>query len=415
MSGEEAYDILIVGGGLVGASLACALAPLPLRIGVIEAAAPRDDAPRPSFDARTTALSYSSQQVFSAIDLWPAIARQGVAPIRRIHVSDRGRPGMARIEAAELGVEALGYVADNQVLGTALGAAMASLVNVDLMCPARPVHIELGSAKARVTIEEQGGERELQASLLVAADGGNSVIRKLTGARVFTAGYGQTAIIANVRPERPHQATAYERFTDTGPLALLPAFSDDPQVHRCALVWTARDEQVESIMELDETGFLQRLEQRFGGRLGRFLAIGTRHSYPLTLVHMQQQVHPRLVFIGNAAHTLHPVAGQGFNLGLRDVAALAQVVADGLRDGEAPGDAQMLRRYAGWRRRDHLQTTFFTDGLVRVFSNDLPPVALARNLGMTGLNLFPPLKRVLARSAMGFVGKLPRLARGLPL
>lgn len=415
MSGNDEYDVLIVGGGLVGASLACALAPLPLRIGVIEAAAPRGGEDHPGFDARTTALSYSSQQVFSAMGLWPTIARRGVAPIRRIHVSDRGRPGMTRIEAAEMGVEALGYVADNQVLGAALQAGMGAHANADLLCPAQPVHLELTGARARVTIQQDGAERELRAGLLVAADGGNSVVRKLTGTRVFTAGYGQTAIIANVRPERSHQATAYERFTDTGPLALLPAWSEDPQTHRCALVWTARDQQVEALMDLDEAQFLERLGQRFGTRLGRFLAASTRHSYPLTLLHMQQQVHPRLVFIGNAAHTLHPVAGQGFNLGLRDVAALAQVIAEGLREGSAPGEAESLRRYARWRRRDHLQTTAFTDGLARVFSNDFAPIALARNLGMTGLNLVPPLKRALARNAMGFVGKLPRLARGLPL
>lgn len=415
MAGNKGYDILIVGGGMVGASLACALAPLPLRIGVIEAAAPRGGEAPPSFDARTTALSYSSQQIFRALGLWPAVAEQGVAPIRRIHVSDRGRPGITRIDAAELGVDALGHVADNRVLGRALTAGMGEQANVELLCPARPVELDLSGADAKVVIEHEGEERELTASLLVAADGGNSVMRKLTGAHVFTAGYGQTAIIANVQPERAHEGTAFERFTDSGPLALLPAWSGDPAVHRCALVWTARDEQVEEIMELDDARFLEGLQQRFGRRLGRFLSVSARHSYPLTLVHMQQQVHPRLVFIGNAAHTLHPVAGQGFNLGLRDVAALAQVIAEGLRDGYSPGDAEVLRRYGRWRRRDHLQTTAFTDGLVRVFSNDFAPVAFARNLGLTGLNLVPPLKRALARSAMGFVGKLPRLARGLPL
>lgn len=411
---SEAYDVLIVGGGLVGSSLARALAPLGLRIGIVEAT-PADAPAQPSFDARTTALSYTSRQIFDVIGAWPAIAAGGMAPIRRIHVSERGRPGLTHIDAAALGVEALGYVADNRVLGAGLQAALAAQAGVEWLCPALPVHLEFGGAQAAVHIEAGGERQVLNARLVVAADGGNSAVRRLTGTPARSAGYGQTAIIANVRTEQPHRDTAYERFTETGPLALLPAWSAEPDVHRCAMVWTARDAQVEELLGLDEDAFLERLQARFGMRLGRLLAVSARHAYPLSLLHMPQQVKPRLVFIGNAAHTLHPVAGQGFNLGLRDVAALAQVLADAWRAGGDPGAPDTLRRYARWRRRDQLQTTLVTDGLVRAFSNDFLPLAVLRNLGLSGLSLVPPLKRAFARGAMGFVGKVPRLARGVPL
>ena len=219
-----------------------------------------------------------------------------------------------------------------------------------------------------------------------------------------------TAIVTNVTPGKAHGGTAFERFTDTGPLALLPMTDD-----RCAVVWSARRAEVETILGWTDTEFLARLQDRFGERLGVFQRIGKRRAYPLSLTRVHEHVRPRLVLIGNAAHSVHPVAGQGFNLGLRDVAALAEVLMDATRRGDDIGDLDVLRPYAAWRRRDNQVVAALTDGLTRIFSTSFPPLALARNLGLTAVDLLPPLKRRFMRITSGLAGRLPRLARGLPL
>ncbi|UCE88102.1 MAG: 2-octaprenyl-6-methoxyphenyl hydroxylase [Pseudomonadota bacterium] len=417
-SGSDSYDVLIAGGGLVGASLACALGNQALRVGVIEARPLKSDL-QPSFDARSVALAWGSRRVFEAMDLWADMAALGVAPIEHIHVSDRGRPGVAHLDCAQQGVEAFGYVLENRVLGQVLGAALPRYDNIDFICPATLAEFDgAGGAAVKVAINHDGEPRELSTRLLVAADGGDSMVRTLADIGTVNIDYGQSAIIANVVSARPHRNTAYERFTGSGPLAVLPACdhgSAQEAGRRCALVWTVRNSQCDEVLALDDAAFINRLQQRFGDRLGGFTRVGERHAYPLSLRHAREHVRPRLAVVGNAAHTLHPVAGQGFNLGLRDVAVLAQVVSDAVRAGQDPGSLQVLKQYANWRRRDHLQVSAFTDGLVRVFSNDSLPLAVARNLGLLALDIVPPLKGLLARHAMGFVGKLPRLARGLPL
>jgi 2-octaprenyl-6-methoxyphenol hydroxylase len=235
-------------------------------------------------------------------------------------------------------------------------------------------------------------------------------VREQLGIETAQWQYDQTAVIANITPERPHANTAYERFTDTGPLALLPLHDD-----RCALVWTVRTSQVDALMQLDDAAFLAALQERFGQRLGRLLKVGSRQAYPLNLMRARESVRARLALIGNAAHSLHPVAGQGFNLGLRDVAALADVTVEALRDGVDIGNAAVLQRYADARRRDQRGVIAFTDGLARIFANPLASVALARNLGLIAVDLLPPCKHFLSQRTMGLAGRLPRLARGLPL
>jgi 2-octaprenyl-6-methoxyphenol hydroxylase len=217
-------------------------------------------------------------------------------------------------------------------------------------------------------------------------------------------------VIANVTTERGHENVAYERFTDSGPMALLPVSGQ-----RCALVWTVRSDQSDDIMGLDDAQFLSRLQERFGYRLGRFIKVGQRHAYPLQLLQSRESIRPRMALIGNAVHTLHPVAGQGFNLGLRDVAALAEVVMDARRKGLDIGDSAVLARYADWRQADQRRVVAFTDGMVRLFGQSLPPVAWLRNAGMLALDICPPAKRWFGRLTMGRVGRLPRLARGLKL
>lgn len=402
------FDVLIVGGGMVGASLACALARRPLRIGVVETF-PFGGGQQPGYDDRSIALAYGTRRIFEGMGLWREIAA-AATPIERIHVSDRGHFGAARLHAAAYGYDALGYVVESRALGRVFAAALAALPQVELICPARVTALETAPAVARVTVAQNAAERMLTARLVVGADGADSSVRRWSGIGAQRTDYGQSAVIANLTPERPHRNVAYERFTDSGPLALLP-MSDG----RCALVWTVRTEDCAGILALDDDGFLARLQERFGGRLGRLLRIGARAAYPLALVRAQAYTAPRLALIGNAAHTLHPIAGQGFNLGLRDVAALAEVVSDAAAAGDDFGTRGVLARYEEWRRRDQAHVLRVTDGLVRLFSNDYAPLVAARGAGMLLVDVLPPLKRALMRRAMGLAGRQPRLARGLPL
>lgn len=391
------YDILIIGGGMVGASLASALgaSDVKLRIGVVEAVA-FNHAQQPSYDERTTGLSYGSRRILEAIGLWDAVAAQA-APIKKIHISDRGHFGFTRLDSADHGAEAFGYVVENRVLGAALMQRMASSANVELLCPATLADLCVDADAARATIKwNDGREQTLNARLVVIADGQKSVARERLGISTTQRHYGQSALVTTVTPERGHDHTAYERFTETGPLAVLPMSGQ-----RCAVVWTLRDAQIESVLAQSDTEFLQALQECFGGRLGKLSAPGTRRVYPLALQCASEIVRPHAVLIGNAAHTLHPIAAQGFNLGLRDAVALAGVVREtALRNGD-PGDSRVLERYARMRRRDHLGVTAFTDGLVRVFSNDFTPLVLARNAALIAADIVPALKRAIGRRAMG--------------
>lgn len=402
------YDVLIVGGGLVGASLACALAGGRLRIGILEAV-PFGASSQPSYDDRSIALAWGTRRIFETLGLWPSLAAHAT-PIRRIHVSDRGRFGVTRLDAREQHVDALGYVIENRVLGAAFGQRLAAHPGIRLHMPAKLTALHVDHDVARATVCMNSGEHTVTARLVVGADGAGSAVRRLLGIPARRWEYGQTAIIGNVTPGRPHDNVAYERFTASGPLALLPMTDN-----RCALVWTARDEDVAALMALDDGSFLDALQQRFGARLGRFDRIGKRHAYPLSLSRVTTHVRPRAALIGNAAHTLHPVAGQGFNLGLRDAAALAEVITQAVAAGEDPGATAVLARYTQWRRGDQRRIIAFTDGLVRIFSNPLPPVAWARNLGLLAVDVLPAAKHLLARETMGLAGRQTRLTRGLPL
>lgn len=414
------YDILIIGGGMVGASLATALQHVPLRIGIVEAVPPADDA-QPSYDSRAIALSLGSARIFDAMGVWAAMVAEGVTPIQDIHVSDRGHFGNVRLNAGQEGVEALGYVAEAAVLGKALAAALKQLPNAELICPARLVSIDIGDEQATVGLEQGGELRQVSCRLVVAADGGRSTVRELCGARTFELGYGQTAIIANVVTERKHGNVAYERFTDSGPLALLPSrapkgFPAEVEGdHRWSLVWTARDDQVEEILALSDGAFLTRLQRRIGRRVGKVIGVTPRHAYPLGLLYVRDHVRHRLAFIGNAAHAIHPVGGQGFNLGLRDVAELAEVLAEAVLRGDDPGTLTTLKPYADWRRPDYLRVMGLTDGLVRSFSTNFKPAVVARDLALVAIDLLPSLRRQFARQFMGLSGRQPKLARGLSL
>lgn len=403
------YDLLIIGGGLVGASLACALVGQDLRIGLVEAA-PLPVSDHPGYDDRSIALAEGTRRIFQTLGLWEALAADAT-PIRQIHISERGSPGFAHLDRQEEGVAALGYVAEARRIGQALLARLPKLPGVELLCPARLDTVAIETDAACVTLRFPDGRTvERRARLLAAADGADSPVREQLGIAALRWNYGQQAVIANVTPARPHQNIAYERFTPEGPVALLPLSG-----HRCAVVCTVNDADAPAIMALDDAGFIAQLQARFGDRLGPFLRVGRRQAWPLFLLKAREYARSRVALIGNAAHTLHPIAGQGFNLGIRDVAALAEVIADAGRTGEDIGELNVLNRYADWRRWDQRQTVFFTDGLNRLFANPLPPLRVARALGLLAFDRLPLLKRRFARQAMGLDGRLPRLARGLAL
>ncbi|MBS0612694.1 MAG: 2-octaprenyl-6-methoxyphenyl hydroxylase [Proteobacteria bacterium] len=402
---DTPVDVAIVGGGLVGASLAVALAPLPLRVALIEAVA--HDAPdQPSFDERTTALSNASRRIFETLNLWPQISASAT-PIARIHVSDRGRFGFARIEAARQNLPALGYVVPNRALGRALWSAIQAHAALQVHVPAQVREVRRADDRVRIEIESGGARGGLSARLLVAADGAASRVREALGVEARVRDYHQTALITTVLPQQFHAHTAYERFTTQGPLALLP-MSDG----RCTAVLTLAAERVAEAMRWDDGAYLAELQSRFGFRLGRFLKCGPRVAYPLALTQAQATSTDRCIVMGNAAQTLHPVAGMGFNLGLRDAACLAELLAQ--RAGGDCGEADLLRAYDDWRARDRRGVIGFTDSLVRTFSSPLAPLGLLRNAGLLAFDLLPPAKAALSRIASG-TARASRLARGVPL
>ena len=405
-------DLAIVGGGLVGSSLALALAPLGLRIVLIEAVAPgAGEASHPSFDERTTALANGTMRVFKALGVWTSMEPEA-APIRRIHVSEQGRFGSARISAEEQGLEALGYVLPNRVIGAALWAGVARLPAIEVLAPATVVGTEPGEGVRWLRVERGGTEERVAARLVVAADGARSRLREQAGIGAEHLDYHQTAIISTVAPQRFHDHVAYERFTPEGPIAVLPL-----QDGRCGLVWTRPPEEAQRLLAVSEETFLAEFQAAFGLRLGRFRRLGRRFAYPLVLSRAQHHVAERIAVVGNAAQGLHPIAGQGFNLGLRDAACLAEVLADALAvHGRIDaGDAGLLAAYAQWRDEDRRRIVAFTDGLVRLFANPLGVVRGVRAAGLLAFELFPPAKAAMARLSVGAAGRIPRLARGVPL
>ena len=399
-------DLAIIGGGLVGASLAAALAGTGVRLLLVESA-PFGRSGQPSFDERTTALGNASRRIFESLGCWDRIAPEAAA-IRVIHVSEAGRFGFARLDAAEQGIDAFGYVVANRAIGAALWEKLTAAPDLTLRVPARAEEVVIGADGAQLTVVGAGGEQDrFAARLVVGADGADSQIRALAGIEAVVEDYDQVAVVANVATDRPHRGVAYERFTRSGPLAVLPLADGT-----LGVIWASRPEQARELLAMDDAGYLSRLQGEFGWRAGRFMRAGRRGSYSLRLTRAATTVGRRAALIGNAAQALHPVAGQGFNLGLRDAAMLAEGIA------QAPGDAgsaQLLQRFEQWRARDRSAVVRFTDGLVRLFADSRPGAGLLRNVGLLIFDLLPPAKSALARLSAGFGGPAPRLARGLPL
>lgn len=393
------YDLIIVGGGLVGGSLALALKHSPLRIAVVEATG-SDERVAAAAGQRALALARGSAQILDRLGIWSAVEADA-RRITRIHVSDRGHFGKTRIDAAREGVPALGYVATARAIEDGIAEALPK-TPAALFQPARVIGLQAGESCICVTLKQGEEHIHLTSRLVVAADGGNSSVRKLLDIGQAIRDYGQTAIVVEVGTERDAAGTAFERFTPSGPLALLPIGRK-----RGSVVWTLRHPDAEEVLGLPDELFLEKLQASFGHWLGRLSLASSRQAFPLKLIQAERMTDQRVVLIGNAVHQLHPVAGQGFNLGLRDAAQLAEALIARTEFGEDIGDPAFLSGYAAARKSDLDRVIFFTDSLVRIFSTDFPPLALARNLGLLALDLWPGAKKLLARHAMGLGQRIP--------
>jgi 2-octaprenyl-6-methoxyphenol hydroxylase len=404
---EHKYDIVIAGGGMVGLSLALQLgAQLPdsVKIALVEGFAfPRHDGQRPdyhpSFDARSTALSYSSRLIYESTGFWSQL-QQWLCPIETVHVSMKGHFGSTLMSGDNYQWPALGYVVENAWLGQALLRAVRSQGRVELISPARV--LSATPSETGVELELQGaGLTTLQSQLLVVADGAASGLRQKLGLQVNQKHYDQCALIANIATARHHQGCAYERFTDQGPVAMLPLLAAPGAQNRSALVWTLSEQRSAHLASCDDVEFLAALQERFGYRLGRLLKVSERHSYPLTLMKVNEQARKGIVVMGNAAHTLHPVAGQGYNLALRDIACLADVLTQASASGQPLGDVQTLEQYRLQQQGDQDRTITFSDSLPSLFMRSNPLISVARDMALSALDILPPLKREFVRHAAG--------------
>lgn len=408
-------EALIVGGGMVGMAAAVALAEGGIATVVIDTE-PAEERVSSGYDGRSSALAFGSRRALHRLGIWQAMAGDA-EPILDIRVSD-GRPGQSaaplflHYDHLESGLAApFGHIVENLVTRRALLARLAELPLATVLAPARLAKVERGADSVEAELADG---RSIKARLLIAADGANSALRAAAGIPIAQFAYQQTGIVATVAHELDHEGVAHECFLPSGPFAMLP-MTDWQGRHRSSIVWTERRWLVPALLGLDDDGFSAEIERRFGNSLGRIRVLGGRWSYPLRLIHAARYLDRRLVLLGDAAHAIHPIAGQGLNLGLRDVAALAEVLVDAHRLGLDIGSSAVLEDYERWRRFDTMLLIAVTDSLNRLFSNDLAPVRLLRDMGLAAVNRLPPLKRLFMRHAMGAAGPQPRLLRGLPL
>lgn len=415
------YDLLIIGGGMVGASLAVSLLgfakDLRLSVGLIEAVAMpeslRDQNEiskagnnlpvyQPSYDSRSTALSYGTRKLYERMGVWDTVSEH-LSSIEKIHVSDKGHFGATRLDASEEGVEALGYVVENHWLGNSLLHYIQQHPNVtyiDFICPAEVKTVTTTDDVSSVQVEFDGELSSVTADLLVLADGGRSGLREQLGIGTRQKLYEQHAVVANISPDRPHQHVAYERFTPNGPLALLP-LSDQDEEPRFGLIWTVPEDDLERILGLSDRAFLSEVQSNIGYRVGRLIKVGDRAHYPLKRIVAEEQVRQNLVVLGNAAHALHPIAGQGYNLALRGVVDLAQHIIDAKRSGERLGAYENLLKYQKKREFDQQRTIVLSEQMMQLFSNSNSLLAAGRDLGLQLLDVCSPAKTLFARGAMG--------------
>ncbi|MDJ0971848.1 MAG: UbiH/UbiF/VisC/COQ6 family ubiquinone biosynthesis hydroxylase [Kiloniellales bacterium] len=421
MAGAEVKtEVLIVGGGMVGLTLGCTLAGGGVPTVVLERRALADTV-EDAFDGRASAIAQGSRRALDAAGLWAGMAPHA-QPILDIRVSD-GQIGSGGLwegtaplflhyDHREVGDQPLGYIVENRAIRLALNAAVAELPALTVLAPATLEQLDRSPAGVEARLADGG---RIRAQVAVGAEGRRSRLRTEAGIRCAEWSYPQTGIVCTISHDEPHHGVAHEHFLPAGPFAVLPMVDDAEGRHRSSIVWTERRDLAEAMLALDDDAFSAEMQRRFGDSLGRIRLLGRRWSYPLSLLHAERYIDRRLALVGDAAHGIHPIAGQGLNLGLRDVAVLAETLVDARRLGLDLGGGPALARYQRWRRFDNVMLTVVTDGLNRLFSNDLGPLRLARDLGLSTVGRIGPLKRLLMRHAMGLEGDLPRLTRGQPL
>jgi 2-octaprenyl-6-methoxyphenol hydroxylase len=395
------YDLVIVGGGLVGMTLACGLKDSGLQVAVVEA--------RPESIAVTRGQAYHinllSSRIFAGLGVWDQM-RLRVNPIDQIRLCDGDSPQVVNFERRDLGTEVLGYVAEHQVVLEGLQSSLGQWGNVSYLCPAELVQVEYHPDRVDLVLKQGEEIRQVRSRLLVAADGSRSPIRQQAGIRTYGWQYWQSCVVAFIQPQHSHQNVAHERFWPSGPFAILPLPNN-----LCRIVWTAPKAEAQAIAQLDDGEFLAQLKRRYGNHMGELAVVGPRSVFPVQLMHSQQYTLPRLALIGDAAHCCHPVGGQGVNLGIRDAAALAEVLTTAEQRGEDIGSLRVLRRYERWRKFENLVILGFTDILDRTFSNHWLPIVGLRRLGLIGLRTVRPLKQVALRLMTGLLGRSPQVAR----
>lgn len=396
----QRYDVAIVGGGMIGLTLGIALAREGMRVALVERM-PMQSQLAPAFDGRVSAIALSSKNLLNAIGAWDDMSA-GAEPILDIRVSDGDSPFFLHYDHQEVGDAPFGWIVENRHIRHALMQAAARYSNLEIIAPATIADVTWSEGAVTLSL----GGWQVEASLVIAADGKDSELRKRAGIQAISARYDQTAIVCTIAHTLPHHGLAQERFLPAGPFAVLPMRNN-----RSSLVWVEKAEHAPVFLRLPEAECVQEIRERVGDYLGEIQLAGPRFAYPLSLGHAASYTGKRLALAGDAAHAIHPIAGQGVNLGFRDVAVLAEVLAERFRLGLDIGAADGLAAYVRWRRFDNLAMLAVTDGLTRLFGSDAPPVKLARGLGLWAVSKAPPLKRLFMRHAMGLTGDLPRLLR----
>lgn len=400
---KEVYDLVIVGGGIIGLTLAAALKDSGLKVLLIEAKVTSTAVAK----GQAYAVHMLSARIYQGIGIWNQILPH-IARYQRVRLSDADYPNVVEFSTADLGAPELGYVAEHQALLQPLQEFVRNCANVTYLCPAEVVNTVY--QQERVAIEIKIGEQiqTVNSKLLVAADGARSPIRQAAGIKTCGWKYWQSCIVAFVRPEKPHNNTAYERFWSSGPFAILPLPGN-----RCRIVWTAPHAEAKALCALEDEQFLAELSRRFGDQMGKLELAGDRFIFQVQLMQSDRYVLPRLALIGDAAHNCHPVGGQGLNLGIRDAAALAQVLKTAHQTHEDIGKLQVLHRYERWRQWENLTILGFTDLLDRMFSNNFFPTVIIRRLGLRILQRVPIVKIFMLKLMVGLQGRIPELG-GLP-
>ncbi|MFO8023812.1 UbiH/UbiF/VisC/COQ6 family ubiquinone biosynthesis hydroxylase [Thiohalophilus sp.] len=387
------YDLIIVGGSMVGASLACALADTPLRIALLDAQRVEADWPAVGFDLRVSAITRASEAFLHQLNAWPGDYGERVSPFREMHVWDATGDGVIHFDSAELGAATLGHIVENRVLIKTLHRQIAAAKNIDYLAPLSPTAIEFGDKQVRLLLEE---DEALTAKLLVGADGGNSWVRRQAGISVRGWDYDQAALVTYVKTEQFHRETAWQRFMPDGPLAFLP-LNDGYS----SIVWSTSPEQALQLKEMDEPAFCKTLATSFDYALGAIDTCGPRAVFPLRFFETEHYIRPRLALVGDAAHTIHPLAGQGVNLGFGDAESLAQVIREAHEQHRDFGARTVLRRYERWRRADNRAMLISMDGFNRLFGSQWRPLRWLRNSGLNLTNRLAPIKKIIMQQAMG--------------